>query len=107
MWGDQGYCGQGEVIRECAPRAQDYTHRRYRYHGRVNEVERAKNRNKSRIRSKVEHVFGVMKLEVWLREGALPRVEKERQSAVCHLRSGEPVHRTQGAVATSIGVIAG
>ncbi len=62
VWGDQGYCGQGEVIHECAPRARDCTHRRYRYHGRVNEAERAKNRNKSRIRSKVEHVFGVMKL---------------------------------------------
>ena len=63
VWGDQGYCGQGERIRERAPRARDCTHRRYRYHGRVNEVERAKNRNKSRIRSKVEHVFGVMKLK--------------------------------------------
>ena len=63
VWGDQGYCGQREVIRECAPHARDCTHRRYRYHGRVNEVERAKNRNKSRIRSKVEHVFGVMKLK--------------------------------------------
>ena len=27
------------------------------------EVERAKNRNKSRVRSKVEHVFGVLKLK--------------------------------------------
>jgi IS5 family transposase len=42
VWGDQGYCGQGEVIRECAPQARDCTHRRYRYHGRVNEVERKK-----------------------------------------------------------------
>ena len=63
VWGDQGYCGQREVIRSCAPQAQDCTHRRYRYHGRINEVERAKNRNKSRIRSKVEHVFGVLKLK--------------------------------------------
>jgi IS5 family transposase len=63
VWGDQGYCGQREVIHECAPRAQDCTHRRYRYHGRVNQAERAKNRNKSRIRSKVEHVFGVLKLK--------------------------------------------
>jgi len=63
VWGDQGYCGQRKVIREYAPRAQDCTHRRYRYQGRVNEVERAKNRSKSRIRSKVEHVFGVMKLK--------------------------------------------
>jgi IS5 family transposase len=63
VWGDQGYCGQREVIQECAPRARDCTNRRYRYHGRINQTERAKNRNKSRIRSKVEHVFGVMKLK--------------------------------------------
>jgi IS5 family transposase len=63
VWGDQGYCGQTETIHECAPQARDCTHRRYRYQGRVNEAERAKNRNKSRIRSKVEHVFGVMKLK--------------------------------------------
>jgi hypothetical protein len=28
---------------------------------RINEVEKAKNRNKSRVRAKVEHVFGVIK----------------------------------------------
>ena len=63
VWGDQAYRGQSEVIRECAPQAQDCTHRRYRYKDRVDEVERAKNRTKSTVRSKVEHVFGVMKLK--------------------------------------------
>src|SRR5450755_2239344 len=63
VWGDQAYRGQSEVIRECAPRAQDCTHRRYRYKDRVDEVERAKNRKKSTVRSKVEHVFAVMKLK--------------------------------------------
>src|SRR5438128_8762215 len=29
VWGDQAYRGQTEVIRECAPQAQDCTHRRY------------------------------------------------------------------------------
>ena len=62
VWGDQAYRGQTEVIHECAPRAQDCTHRRYRYKDRIDEVERAKNRTKSTVRSKVEHVFGVMKL---------------------------------------------
>ena len=62
-WGDQAYRGQTEVIHECAPRAQDCTHRRYRYKDRIDEVERAKNRTKSTVRSKVEHVFGVMKLK--------------------------------------------
>ena len=63
VWGDQAYRGQGEVIRECAPQAQDCTHRRYRYKNRVDEWERAKNRTKSKVRSKVEHVFGVLKLK--------------------------------------------
>ena len=63
VWGDQAYRGQTEVIREAAPRARDCTHRRYRYKNRIDEVERAKNRNKSRIRSKVEHVFQILKLK--------------------------------------------
>jgi len=63
VWGDQAYRGQSEVIHQCAPRAQDCTHRRYRYKNRVDEVERAKNRTKSKVRSKVEHVFGVLKLK--------------------------------------------
>src|SRR5437867_13364214 len=63
VWGDQAYRGQSDVIRECAPQAQDCTHRRYRYKHGIDEVERAKNRTKSRVRSKVEHVFAVMKLK--------------------------------------------
>ena len=63
VWGDQAYRGQSEVIQQCAPLAQDCTQRRYRYKDQVDEVERAKNRTKSRVRSKVEHVFGVMKLK--------------------------------------------
>src|SRR5207237_1317125 len=43
--------------------AQDCTHRRDRYKKRIDEVERARNRTKSRVRSKVEHVFAVMKLK--------------------------------------------
>src|SRR5271166_2850659 len=62
VWGDGAYQGQSEVIHQCAPRARDCTQRRCRYKDRVDEVERARNRNKSRVRSKVEHVFGVMKL---------------------------------------------
>jgi len=63
VWGDGAYQGQTEVIHECAPRAQDYTQRRCRYQGQiVDEVAWAKNRTKSKVRSKVEHVFQVMKL---------------------------------------------
>jgi IS5 family transposase len=46
-----------------APYAQDFTHQSYRYKDRVDEVEREKNRTKSKVRSKVEHVFAVLKLK--------------------------------------------
>ena len=61
MWGDQAYRGQRPVIREHAPRAQDFTNRRYRHRGVVDEVERAKNRTKSKVRARVEHAIGVIK----------------------------------------------
>jgi len=63
VWGDQGYLGQTALIHEVAPRAKDFTHKRYRYKNRVDEAERLKNREKSKVRSKVEHVFQVMKLK--------------------------------------------
>jgi IS5 family transposase len=63
VWGDQAYRGQTEVIREHAPLAQDHTHRRYRYKNGIDEQERAKNRTKSSVRSKVEHAFQVMKVK--------------------------------------------
>jgi IS5 family transposase len=63
VWGDQAYRGQGRVLKEYAPRAQDFTCQRYRYKNRIDEVERAKNRTKAKVRSKVEHVFAVMKLK--------------------------------------------
>jgi IS5 family transposase len=63
VWGDQAYRGQTAVIQAGAPRAQDCTHQRYRYKGRVDEAVRERNRIKSKVRSRVEHVFQVMKLK--------------------------------------------
>ncbi|MCG3202238.1 MAG: IS5 family transposase [Gammaproteobacteria bacterium] len=61
IWGDPAYQGQGEVLARHAPKAKDFTHRRYRYKGCVDEVQRAKNQTKSRVRAKVEHAFFVIK----------------------------------------------
>ena len=63
VWGDGAYQGQTEIIHQHAPRASDCTQRRCRYKDQIDEVERAKNRTKSRVRSRVEHLFGVMKLK--------------------------------------------
>ena len=51
VWGDQAYRGQRAVIRERAPRARDFTNRRYRHRGIVDEVERRKNGPGSNMRS--------------------------------------------------------
>jgi IS5 family transposase len=61
VWGDQAYRGQRAVIRQCAPRARDFVNRRYRQSGVVDEIERAKNRTKSKVRAKVEHPIGIIK----------------------------------------------
>ena len=60
VWGDQGYHGQTAAIHRRAPQAKDFTNKRYRFHGKVNVLAKAKNRNKSRVRAKVEHVFSVI-----------------------------------------------
>ena len=61
VYGDQAYRGQTAAIREHAPNARDFTNRRYRHRGVVDEVERRKNRTKSGVRAKVEHSIGVIK----------------------------------------------
>ncbi len=58
--------------KEKSPKARDRTNRRYRHRGVMDEAERARNREKSRVRSRVEHMIGVIKLKfgftkVWYR----------------------------------------
>ena len=96
MWGDGAYQGQTRVIRECAPGARDFTQRRCRYKGRiVDEVAWAKNRTKSKVRARVEHVFQVMKLKFGFVKLRLSRAEEERAPAVRYLCAGEPVFEPQ------------
>ena len=61
VWGDGGYQGQTEVIRQAAPHAQDMTCRRTRFRNYVDEEARRKNTTKSRVRAKVEHPFRILK----------------------------------------------
>src|ERR1700680_3519541 len=61
VWGDGGYQGQGDVIRQAAPQAQDMTCRRTRFKNYVDEEARRKNTTKSRVRAKVEHPFRILK----------------------------------------------
>ncbi len=61
LWGDPAYGGQGGVIRGQAPRAKDLIPKKGHHHHVLTEAERAKNRNTSRVRAKVEHPFLVLK----------------------------------------------
>jgi IS5 family transposase len=61
VYGDRGYQGCTAIIKAAAPEARDFTNRRVRFAGYVNEVERLKNRTKSRTRARVEHPFLVLK----------------------------------------------
>ena len=61
VYGDSAYASQRDLMQSKAPNAKDFTNQRTRRSGVVDEVTRAKNRSKSRIRARVEHVFGVVK----------------------------------------------
>ncbi|WP_026368683.1 IS5 family transposase [Aminiphilus circumscriptus] len=59
--GDSAYMGKTEEIRTKAPRAVDYTQKRATKHKKLTEEEKEQNRLLSKVRSRVEHVFHVVK----------------------------------------------
>ena len=62
VYGDQAYQGHAETIRQRAPEAEDRTNRRWRTKLKSYPEVREQNRIKSKTRSRVEHVFAVIKL---------------------------------------------
>ncbi len=61
VYGDSAYHSQKVLIASKAPHAQDFTNERTRWKGYVDEEAKRKNRTKSKVRAKVEHVFAVVK----------------------------------------------
>jgi IS5 family transposase len=63
VYGDCAYASQKQLMHSKAPKAKDFTNERVRRRKDepADEVKRAKNRNKSKIRARVEHVFAVVK----------------------------------------------
>jgi IS5 family transposase len=61
VWGDSAYTGQKQVLHEHAPNAKDFTQQKGSRYRTLSDDEHSRNRNKSRVRSKVEHIFHVMK----------------------------------------------
>ena len=61
VWGDAAYSGQRDVLRQHAPCAKNFIQMKAHRHQPLSDMERARNRTKSKVRAKVEHVFLVMK----------------------------------------------
>ena len=61
FYGDCAYASQQELLRSKAPKAEDLSNQRVRKGSVTEELERLINRAKSRVRARVEHVFGVVK----------------------------------------------
>lgn len=61
VWGDCAYSAQAASMRAKAPRARSFANRPVRTGSVTEELERLVNRAKSRVRSRVEHVFAVVK----------------------------------------------
>jgi len=63
LWGDGAYAGQKTILKDNAPDAKDFTQAKGARNRNLTEQGKAKNRNKSKVRAKVEHVFHIMKLQ--------------------------------------------
>jgi IS5 family transposase len=61
VYGDSAYASQQKLIHAKAPQAADLTNQRVRKGSPTEDLERLVNRIKSKTRSRVEHVFGVVK----------------------------------------------
>lgn len=61
VFGDCAYRSQGKLMEAKAPGAMDLTNQLVRKGSAIEELERMVNRTKSRVRARVEHVFGVIK----------------------------------------------
>ena len=84
VYGDSAYASEKALIESKAPQARDFTNQRVRRGDQIDEAERSKNRNKSKVRARVEHVFAVV-----VHQGALPRAGQERHAIVPGAGSGQ------------------
>jgi transposase, IS5 family len=80
VYGDSAYTGQKVQLNKNAPEAKDFTHKRGRRNHPLTEKERQTNRNKSKIRPRVEHVFGIIKHQFGYRKVRYKGLAKNAQA---------------------------
>jgi len=76
VWGDSAYAGQKRTLKEIAPQARDFTQHKAGRSRTLSAQERSRNRTKSKVRSRVEHVFHVLKCRVGMTKVRYRGLEK-------------------------------
>jgi transposase, IS5 family len=61
VWGDSAYSGKRDVILSKSPNAKDFTNKRAYRNRPLSDRELEVNSTKSKTRSRVEHIFGIVK----------------------------------------------
>jgi len=96
VWGDSAYTGQGDVIRTHAPRARDFTQNKACRNKPLTDIERSRNRTKSKVRSSGTPFFN-LQTNLRFSQSALPGAYEKRRLYFCNLRTDKSLH---GATAT-------
>lgn len=95
QWGDSAYTGQRKILREKAPKATDFTHRKGSRNHPLTDEDRARNKTKSKVRAKFEHPFLILKKIFGFRKARYRGIDKNanRLFVVCGLVNPYMVQR--------------
>ncbi len=80
VWGDSAYSGQTEKIKENSPEAKDFTNKKGSRYKKLTDRDHQVNRQKSKVRSRVEHVFGVLKCQFGFNKVRYKGLDKNAQA---------------------------
>lgn len=80
--GDSAYSGQGETIKQYSPAAKDFTNKKGSRYKALTDRDRQINRQKSKVRSRVEHVFGVLKRQFGYNKVRYRGLDKNAQAVL-------------------------
>lgn len=78
VYGDSAYIGQKAHIKEKAPEAKDFIHQRGRRHHPL--TGKARQTNRTKILTRVEHLFGVMNHQFGYRKARYKELSKNAQA---------------------------
>ena len=84
VWGDSAYSGQKDTLKQVAPNTRNFTQKKGSRHVKLTEQDRSRNRNKSKVRAKVEHLFHVMKCQFGFRKVRYKGLEKNANWVFMH-----------------------